>query len=205
MGRFSLRSRSTLAWKSSAFCTASCAISTITSPALSRLSAAGELASTLRMTMPLTVSRILNFLRRSSLRLARSMPSVRVTTGAGDGGSASGLVSAACFSVSSRRPSVTIRVSSLPLRMKTTATSLPTGASATTRGRSRISRMSLPSNLMITSPGRMPAGPAGPRSSTPATSAPRAGLIPRLSAISSVTAWMRTPSQPRRVSPNSLS
>ena len=58
--------------------------------------------------MPLTVSRILNFLRRSSLRLARSMPSVRFTTGGGVGGSASGLVSAACFSLSSRRPSLTV-------------------------------------------------------------------------------------------------
>ena len=50
----------------------------------------------------------------------------------------------------------------------------------------------------------MPAGLAGPLSSTPATSAPRVGLTLRLSAISSVTCWMRTPSQPRRVSPNSL-
>src|ERR1700756_2432361 len=47
----------------------------------------------------------------------------------------------------------------------------------------------------------MPAGLAGPLSSTPATSAPCAGLILRLSAMSSVTCWMRTPSQPRRVSP----
>ena len=97
---------------------------------------------------------------------------------------------------------MTLLVSSLPLRMICTGTCLPTGVSATTRGRSRISLMSLLSNLMITSPGSMPAGLAGPLSSTPATRAPRGGLMPRLSAISSVTCWMRTPSQPRLVSPN---
>src|SRR5208337_3513869 len=50
------------------------------------------------------------------------------------------------------------------------------------RRRSRDSLMSLLSNLTITSPGISPAGLAGPLSSTPAMSAPRAG-------------WMRTPSQ----------
>ena len=64
----------------------------------------------------------------------------------------------------------------------TTSTSLPTGVSATMRGKSFISLMSLPSNLTTTSPGSMPAGLAGPRSSTPAISAPRAGLMARLSA-----------------------
>ena len=44
---------------------------------------------------------------------------------------------------------MTVRFSSLPLRTIVTSTSLPTGVSATTRGRSRISWMSLPSNLMI--------------------------------------------------------
>ena len=97
---------------------------------------------------------------------------------------------------------MTFLVSSLPLRMMTTSTSLPTAVSATTRDRSFGSLMSLPSNLTTTSPGSMPAGLAGPLSSTPATSAPRAGLMLRLSAISSVTCWMRTPSQPRRSSPN---
>jgi hypothetical protein len=86
--------------------------------------------------------------------------------------------------------------------MMTTSTSLPTAVSATTRDRSFGSLMSLPSNLTTTSPGSMPAGFAGPLSSTPAISAPRAGLMLRLSAISSVTCWMRTPSQPRRSSPN---
>ena len=62
--------------------------------------------------------------------------------------------------------------------------------------------MSLPSNLTMTSPASMPAGLPGPLSSTPATSAPRTGLMPRLSAISSVTCWILTPSQPRRTSPN---
>ena len=83
-----------------------------------------------------------------------------------------------------------------------TSTSLPTAVSATTRDRSFGSLMSLPSNLITTSPGSMPAGFAGPLSSTPAIKAPRAGLMLRLSAISSVTVWMRTPSQPRRSSPN---
>src|SRR5882762_24581 len=47
-----------------------------------------------------------------------------------------------------------------------------------------------------------PAGFGGPLFSTPAVKAPRAGLMLRLSAISSVTCWIRTPSQPRRSSPN---
>ena len=103
---------------------------------------------------------------------------------------------------SSSRPSFTVFFSSLPLRTMTTSTSLPTGVSATMRGRSRISLMSLPSNLMMTSPASMPAGLAGPLSSMPAINAPRAGLMLRLSAISSVTCWIFTPSQPRRISPN---
>src|SRR5215468_3635757 len=57
--------------------------------------------------------------------------------------------------------------------MTTTSTSLPTAVSATTRDRSFGSLTSLPSNLTTTSPGSMPAGFAGPLSSTPATSAPR--------------------------------
>src|SRR5215467_1646792 len=105
--------------------------------------------------------------------LARLRPSVFCTT-VFSGGAASLLgVSAACFSPSSRRPSFTMRLSSLPFRTMTTSTSLPTGVSATMRGRSFISLMSLPSNLMMTSPASMPAGFAGPFSSMPATSAPR--------------------------------
>ena len=57
----------------------------------------------------------------------------------------------------------------------------------------------------MTSPGSIPASAAGPFSVTPATSAPLAVVIDSPSAISSVTSWMRTPSQPRRVSPNSRS
>jgi hypothetical protein len=64
---------------------------------------------------------------------------------------------------------------------------------------------SRPSNSTMMSPASSPAFSAGPPSVTPATSAPMARSMPRLSAISSVTSWMRTPSQPRRVSPNSVS
>ena len=39
----------------------------------------------------------------------------------------------------------------------------------------------------------------------PATSAPRGVPRPSASAVGSSTFWMRTPSQPRRVSPNSRS
>ena len=73
------------------------------------------------------------------------------------------------------------------------------------RGRSRDSLTSRPSNLVITSPTSRPAGLAGPLSSMPATSAPRAVPRPSASAVASSTFWMRTPSQPRRVSPNSRS
>ena len=51
----------------------------------------------------------------------------------------------------------------------------------------------------------MPEAAAGPLGVTEATSAPWALGRPRLSAISGVTPWMRTPSQPRRVWPNSSS
>ena len=53
-------------------------------------------------------------------------------------------------------------------------------------------------NTAILSPS---GGSIGIGFATPATSAPRGGLMLRLSAMSSVTCWMRTPSQPRRVSP----
>ena len=87
---------------------------------------------------------------------------------------ASGVAAAsASFSPSSSRPSSTLTVCSTPLRERPPRQpDLPTGVSATTRGRSRISLTSLPSNLMITSPGWMPALSAGPPSMTPATSAP---------------------------------
>ena len=89
----------------------------------------------------------------------------------------------ACFSLSSRRPSVTCLVTSLPLRTTATSTALPTGVDATMRGRSRESFTSLPSNLTITSPTSRPAGLAGPLSSMPAMSAPRA--VPRFEALGS--------------------
>src|SRR5262249_30051066 len=108
--------------------------------------------------------------------LASSRPSVFFTTGLSGVPSLFGSA-AASFSPSSSRPSVTVLVSSLPLRMTTTGVCLPTGVSATTRGRSRISLMSLPSNLTITSPGSMPAGFGGPRSSAPATHAPRRRFV----------------------------
>src|SRR5262249_39347351 len=57
--RPSFLSLSILACSSSAFATASCAISTMTSPGAKRLSAAGEFASTPVMMTPLTVSLIL--------------------------------------------------------------------------------------------------------------------------------------------------
>src|SRR5262245_37352539 len=105
--------------------------------------------------------------------LASSMPSAFLTTVL-SGGLSLFWSAAASFSPSSSRPSVTVLVSSLPLRMITTGVCLPTGVSATTRGRSRISLMSLPSNFTITSPGSMPAGLGGPLSSMPAARTQRA-------------------------------
>ncbi len=57
----------------------------------------------------------------------------------------------------------------------------------------------------ITSPASISPSSAGPSGVTLATSAPAASLRPRLSAISSVTVWIRTPSQPRLVRPKSRS
>ena len=171
----------------------------MTSPADSRFSAASEVPSTPVMIDALdAVLDLVLACADPCSASARSRPSAFCVTGF-SAGSSLVLAEACCaLSVSSSRPSVTLRVSSLPLRMMTTSTSLPTAVSATTRDRSFGSLTSLPSNLTTTSPGSMPAGLAGPLSSTPATSAPRAGLMLRLSAISSVTCWMRTPSQPRR-------
>ena len=106
---------------------------------------------------------------------------------------------------SSSRPRTTLTVCDLPLRQTTTRTSLPTSVSATIRGRSFISFTSWPSNLRITSPASTPPDSAGPPEVTSDTSAPFASSSSSPSAISSVTVWMRTPSQPRRVRPNSRS
>ena len=76
--------------------------------------------------------------------------------------SSSLLATSVYFSPSSRRPSVTVLVTSLPSRTTTTSTDLPTSIEATRRGRSRDFLMSLPSNLTITSPGISPAGLADP-------------------------------------------
>src|ERR1043166_1948749 len=160
---------------SAALPTSSSVTLTITSPALSRFSAAAEFPSPSTIKTPFTPSLILYFLRRSSLMLARLRPSAFCTTGLSGAGAS--VLTEACCGVSSSRPSRTVLVSSLPLRMMTTGTSLPIGVSPTIFGRSRISLMSLPSNLMITSPGSIPAGFAGPLSSMPATSAPRVGLL----------------------------
>ncbi|GJD81426.1 hypothetical protein NBEOAGPD_4674 [Methylobacterium gregans] len=74
------------------------------------------------------------------------------------------------------------------------------------RGRSLEALTGLPLKRVITSPTSRPAVLAGPFSSTPATSAPRAPpFSPSASAVASSTFWMRTPSQPRRTSPNSRS
>ncbi|OYX65396.1 MAG: phosphoserine phosphatase SerB [Rhizobiales bacterium 32-66-11] len=175
--------------------------STTICPGLRPLSAAGELRSTFRITTPLTVSLILKRLRRSSLMGASSRPSDFLASGFA--ASAPGaLAAAAAFSSSGMRAIFRRRVSSLPLRTTTTSTSLSTAVSATRRGRSRISFTSLPSKRTTTSPALRPAFAAGPPSLTPPTRAPRGLPRPRLSAISSLTLWMRTPIQPRRTSLN---
>jgi hypothetical protein len=74
------------------------------------------------------------------------------------------------------------------------------------RGRLRMSRTSWLLKRSTTSPLRMPAAAAGAPSCARAMRAPRVPpRRPRLSAISSVTCWMFTPSQPRRTRPLSAS
>ena len=73
------------------------------------------------------------------------------------------------------------------------------------RGSERISFTSWLLNFRMMSPLWIFALSAGPPSFTPATIAPEASFRPRLSAISGVTCWMRTPSQPRRGWPKSFS
>ena len=107
------------------------------------------------------------------------------------------------FSACSSSPRRTCKVISLPLRIIRTSTSLSTSVSATIRGKSRIFSINLPSKLTITSPASIPDKSAGPPSLTFDTKAPAAST-PRLSAISSVTSWIKTPSQPLRVRPYSI-
>ena len=57
----------------------------------------------------------------------------------------------------------------------------------------------------MTSPIFTPALAAGELAVSLATSAPEAFLTPRLSAMSGVTGWISTPSQPRATAPLSLS
>ena len=111
----------------------------------------------------------------------------------------------AATSSSFSSPILTLREIFSPFRQTSTPTALPISVSATIRGRTRTRGTSLPSNLRMMSPASNPAVAAGPGSKTLATKAPRGLSRARLSAISSVTGWMRTPSQPRRISPNSRS
>ena len=101
------------------------------------------------------------------------------------------VVAAATWSsFSGYSPTLALRLTSLPLRQTTTGTDLPTGVSATMAGKERMRLISLPSKERMMSPGWMPAFLAGLLSLKLATSAPRAGLKPKFSAISSVTVWM---------------
>ena len=101
------------------------------------------------------------------------------------------------------RASPCVRSCSLPLRMTATSTALPTAVVGhRSRGRS-CENPSRPCrrSWTTTSPASMPAGLAGPFSSTPATSAPaRAALEVEELAVGRPRrrCWIRTPSQPRR-------
>ena len=185
--------------------TVSCAISVITSPATTPRSAAAEFSATSVMMTPDTSAAMPNLLRASSVSSPIVMPSTEAVATGPPSSPPDEPSASASFSPSSSRPSVTLTVISWPLRSTTTSTSLPTGLSATARGSSRLCPMSLPSKVMMTSPSSIEPLSTGPPLMMPDTSAPLASARPRLSAISSVTGWMRTPSQPRRVSPNSTS
>ncbi len=101
----------------------------------------------------------------------------------------------------SSSPIVTCAVSVSSSRQKVTLASVLTSYSAIMRGRAFISWIFWPLNSRIMSPAFKPAFSAGPPLVTLATRAPRGSSRPKLSAISSVTFWMRTPSHPRRVRP----
>ena len=150
-----------------------------------RLSAAGEFGSTRDTSTPFTESLMAKRFFASSVIGDRSSPSAFFTTDFS--GSPCVALALASFSPSSRRPSFTCLVISLPLRRMRTSTSLPTIVWPTMRGNSFESFTSLPSNFRITSPASMPAGFAGPLSSTPATSAPFGSFKPSDSAIDSST------------------
>ena len=117
----------------------------------------------------------------------------------------SSLVSvAAIFLSSGMVPILTSRSMVLPSRTMVSGTASPGLMPATLRDRSRESVTSLPSIFRMVSPCFTPAASAGESSVTSATMAPLASLRPRLSAMSSVTGWIWTPSQPRVTLPFSF-
>ncbi len=134
------------------------------------------------------------------------MPMSSMAASSGSSAFPLGPVEARIGTSSSSSPIFTPIVTIRSLRHTSTGTRLPMSVSATMRGSSRMVSTGLPSNFRMTSPASMPLSSAGPSSVTDDTSAPRAPPSrPMLSAISSVTDWMRTPSQPRRVCPKSRS
>ena len=152
---------------------------------------AAPLSATFMITTPLISSASWKRVRSSSVMVATVTPSASMSAEVGVLASLS--VSAASSSSSGSSPSVTSNVLRSPWRQTTTLAASPIGVSATIRGRPRIRSIFLPSNSRMTSPASILACSAGPPGVTLATSAPAAPCRPRLSAISSVTVWIRTP------------
>ena len=128
------------------------------------------------------------------------MPAGTRSAAPGDG--VPGAASARTFA-SGLLPTVTDSVVSAPLRQSVTGTVLPLSVSATWRARSDGDSMAFPFQPRMMSPLRRPAAAAGLFGSTEDSSVPRGFASPKPSARSSVTGWMRTPSQPRDTRPSS--
>ena len=107
------------------------------------------------------------------------------------------------FSATSSSPRTTVNCWIFPSLHTSTLTFDPTSVSATILGNSFIFSILLPSNDKTISPAFIFAASAGLSGLTELTNAPLVSLKSREAAISSVTSCMYTPSQPRRVLPNS--
>ena len=184
--------------------TAVCCTSTITSPGFRPRSVAWELGVTSTITTPFWSSPIWYFSFRSGVMGAIFRPRPARSTGLAASGLAVVSAVASCESLGFSA-SVAVTVTSLPSRQRTMGTCLPTSVSATMRGRAGMSFTSCPLKRSTMSPLWIFALSAGPPSFTPAIIAPVTSFSPTLSAISCVTCWMRTPSQPRTGCPTSLS
>ncbi len=111
---------------------------------------------------------------------------------------------ASSHAIRGHSPSVACTSIVLPSRITPSVTSRPGGLPLMSRSSQRSSEVWSSSNCTSTSPIRRPAFAAGPSGAIQATIAPNCGM-PIACAMSGVTSWIFSPSQPGRTQPYFLS